>query len=44
MPFEVAQDPGWFASAQADDATLDDFARAIASPRNFDREVLAQPI
>ena len=44
VPFEVEEDPGWLASAQADDAALEAFADAIASPRNFDREVLAQPI
>src|SRR5690606_22759271 len=44
LPFEVESDPAWIASADAGDQALQAFAGAIAAHRNFDREVLAQPI
>lgn len=44
VPFDVEPDPAWFASAQANGAALEAFASAIASHRNFDREVLVQPV
>ena len=44
VPFEVEPDPEWIAGADTGDATLQAFAEAIAAHRNFDREVLAQPV
>lgn len=44
VPFEASEDPAWVGAGEADEAALEAFAAAIAAHRNFDREVLAQPI